>query len=501
MLNQTQEQLQKQGLTTRQIQQIHLIELPALDLGQRIRKEIEENPALDASLPLDRKSAEIQEPGGEEFRSDSEEETEREPSGEEKFDDSSMYDYREEDDIPYYKLREIADRERKAQEIPFASSSLSLSEYVENQIEMLPWSHEEKQIAQYIVGNLREDGYLDRSSFDISGDLLFKESLDIPMQKVEQVIEKIQQLDPPGVAARSLQECLILQLQRLPSEEKGRKTELILSKYYDHLVARRYERIISKRISEEELHEAIEVISHLNPKPGNGFDSSNTSMFMVVNPDFIIHEDENGNLTLTLTDDRELPSLRISPTFEQMLQKFQESKENGVKPDKSQRETIRFAREKVGQAEWFIFALRQRFETLRSTMTVIMNLQADFFRSGILSDLKPMILRDVAEITGYDISTISRVSNSKYVQCDYGIYPVKFFFSDATITEDGTEISSREVKRLLAEIIENEDKKHPLTDQALMDQLKSQGFPIARRTVAKYREQLGFPTAKMRRTL
>lgn len=501
MLNQTQEQIQKQGLTTRQIQQIHLIELPSLDLGQRIRKEIEENPALDASLPLDRKANTESDATLSAEDNNSIEATDDETLDKENYEDSSLYDYREEDDIPYYKLREIEDRERKAQEIPFVSASLSLSEYLENQIEMLSWSPQEITIARYIVGNLREDGYLDRTETELANDLLFKESLDVGTDQIAEIVRRIQQLDPPGVAARTLQECLLLQLDRMSEGEKGAKTEIILRKYYDHLVARRYERIISKQISEEDLQEAIHIISHLNPKPGNGFDASNLSSLAIVSPDFVVREDENGRLRLSLTDDRELPSLRISPSFEKMVQEYQEAKAKGEKVDKTQRETVNFAKDKIGQAEWFIFALRQRFETLRTTMTVIMSLQEDFFHSGMLADLKPMRLKDVADITGYDISTISRVSNSKYVECDYGIYPLKFFFSESATSDDGSEVSTKEIKRLLSEIIDQEDKKKPLTDEALMQVLQEKGYPIARRTVAKYREQLGYPTAKMRRLL
>ncbi len=490
MLDLRQELKQKQGLSAWQIQQIKLLEIPAVELEARIRKELEDNPALMEATSSD------------DDRGDSAEKV----LDDETFETSdtveeSLNDYREEDDIPYYKLQQLSQQEARRDEIPFASKGMSVIDYLEEQIEMMTLTEKEQLIATYIVGNLREDGYLDRTATEISNDILFKESIDVSSDSVEEIIRKIQTLDPPGVAASSLQECLLIQLNRLSNSDLSKTVaENVLKYQYDAFINKRYEQIYQKGISPEELQGAIELIVTLNPKPGNGFDNSDQTLLQQVSPDFIVTLVED-RLQLYLTDEREIPSLRVEPTYEEMASSLGNNHRTSTTLLNEEKEARRFAKEKVDSAGRFITALQQRFHTLRATMNVIMQLQEDFFRTGDTADLKPMILKDVAQRTGFDISTISRVSNSKYVQSDHGIYPLKFFFSEASLKQDGSEVSSHEVKRILKEAIEGEDKKNPLTDMELSEILQKQGFVLARRTVAKYREQLQIPTARMRRVL
>lgn len=491
MLDLTQELKQKQGLTARQIQQVKLLEIPAIELEARIRSEIENNPALtDATDFL--QPTEVHDNQGQEA------EEEQSTQGEEK--DLSLDDYREDDDIPYYKLQQISNREARKEEIPFASSGMSLAEHLLAQIDLQIPSEQERLIASYVIGSLREDGYLERTAEQISNDILLKESLDITTREVTRGIEQVQKLDPPGVAASTLQECLLLQLDRMNHQDSSVQTaKELLEKHYDAFVHKRYEQILQKGIDQIALRDAISLIVHMNPKPGNGFDNSIRTDLEQVSPDFIVSLIDD-RLILQLTDEREIPALYIEPGYREIAFLSPENVSRKKKAlSKQTREAQQFAKEKVEQAQWFISALQQRFQTLRITMTTIMGLQEDFFRSGNESDLKPMILKDVADRTGFDISTISRVSNSKYVQCDYGIFPLKFFFSEASLMTDGTEVSSHEVKRALQEIIENEDPHAPYPDQMLMELLQQKGFTLARRTVAKYREMLQIPVARMRR--
>ena len=391
----------------------------------------------------------------------------------------------------------IAEREQQREEIPFAAHGLSLTDYLDNQLSTLELTERQQLLVPYIVGNLREDGYLDRSLPLIAQDLLLKEGVDASEQELTELLQIIQSLDPPGVGARTLQECLLLQLHRMEQSETVVNAEKIVSRYFDDFAYKRFERLTKRGFDQKQLEEVSKLIHQLSPKPGNGFDSSAETLLSKVTPDFIISEHE-GELTLTLTDQREIPALTVSPSYKQMIADYRDASESERAKLK---ETIQYTRDRVKDAEWFISALQQRYDTLRTTMTIIMTLQRDFFLSGDIVDLRPMILKDVAELARLDISTISRVSNSKYVQCQWGIYPVKFFFSESMQAKDGSDVSTKVIKDCLKQIIDGEDPRQPLTDDQLTEALSQQGYDIARRTTAKYRQQLGLPTARLRRKL
>lgn len=483
MLDQRQQLEQKQSLSARQIQQIQLLELPVLELEQRIRAELERNPALEEdysqSVDGDESSAILSDEQFEEARQEARD------------------DYASEDDIPSYRLNMIAEREKMREEIPFADHGVSLQDYLEEQLSTLSLTPRQQEVVPYIIGNLRDDGYLDRGLGQIAQDLLVKESLDVSEGELQELLQIIQSLDPGGVGARDLQECLLLQIERMPSSPDRDLAERILRKYFDDFANRRFERLAKRGIDAASLERATKLIVHLNPKPGNGFDASATTLLSKITPDFVI-TNQDGELILSLTDQREIPSLQVSPAYNDMLAQYRDAS----KEEKSKlRETIQYAREKINQAEWFMSALQQRFDTLRTTMTIIMHLQRDYFLSGDIADLRPMILKDVAELANIDISTVSRVSNSKYVQCDWGIYPLKYFFSESITNVDGVEVSTKIIKDRLQQIIDGEDSRTPLTDDQLVDALSEHGFSVARRTVAKYRKMLDIPTARMRRKL
>ncbi|ERJ68450.1 RNA polymerase factor sigma-54 [Porphyromonas gingivalis] len=482
MLKQTLAQRQQQNLSVQQIQQIKLLELPAIELEERIQKELEANPALE-------EGAYDEEVAG------SADGTEDNLMGDDAS-DLSLGDYRTEEDIPEYKLREIQDRNSRREEIPFSAAVPSLNDRLVEQLKFLPLTDRQQQLAPYIIGNIEEDGYLHRDLEEILDDLAFRAGIEADQKEVEEVIGLVQSLDPPGICARDLKECLLLQLERLP-DTTARQTALhILTNHYDDFVSKRFEQLQEgASLSDSEMKEAFELIMQLNPKPANGWGDDAEAAMNRVHPDFIV-ERMGDDLVVSLTRGRDIQPLRVSPVYQEMMQDYQSSAKNR---SRERKQTLLFVKQKVDQAQWFIEALRQRRETLQRTMEAIVRLQDAYFRSGELADLKPMILKDVADPTGYDVSTISRVSNSKYVQTDFGIFSLKHFFSDGTVNDKGEEVSTREVKRVLAEAIDSEDKRSPLNDTELADVLAENGYRLARRTVAKYREQLGYPTARMRK--
>lgn len=487
--NRQQQQLeQRQTLTARQIQQIQLLELPVTELEQRISAEIERNPALEEAYTPNDDAADN------ELHHDREESA-LSPSDQDRLE--ARKEYGSDDEIPAYRLRMIAEKEQMREEIPFAAHGITLADYLLDQLSTLELTERQQLLVPYIVGNLREDGYLDRSLQLIAQDLLLKEGVDASEAELTELLQIIQSLDPAGVSARDLQECLLLQLRRMKQSNTVVTAEKIISRYFDDFAYRRFERLTKRGFDQEQLEEVSTLIHQLTPKPGNGFDASAETLLAKVTPDFIITEHE-GVLTLTLTDQREVPALTVSPSYKQMIADYRDAPAS----ERSKlRETIQYTRDKVKDAEWFISALQQRYDTLRTTMTIIMTLQRDFFISGDIVDLRPMILKDVAELARLDISTVSRVSNSKYVQCQWGIYPVKFFFSESMQAKDGSDVSTKVIKECLKQIIEREDPLHPLTDDQLAEALAHEGYEIARRTVAKYRQQLGLPTARLRRKL
>lgn len=475
---------QQQKLSPMQMQVIKLTELPVLELEERIKQELEENPALEEGLEPNDNSEYDDEYGSEDDTNISQE-------------DLTLGDYMNEDEIPDYQLR---DNNRqgvgKQEEIPF-SVAASLHEYLIEQLGECELNDENQKVAEYIIGNIDESGYLDRSLSAISDDLIFQQNIDIPVSRLEDILKVIQDFEPAGIAARNLQECLLLQLGRKEKSEIVDYAINIITNLFDEFTKRHYDKIIRQlNIDEEILKEVIQEITTLNPKPGNNWGDSLSITLSTIVPDFTI-DSYGGELFLSLNN-RNIPDLRVSREYSELFKGFSDNKESMSLDSKN---TVLFVKQKLDSARWFIDAIKQRQDTLQRTMQAIMDMQYDFFLTGDESQLKPMILKDVAQRTGYDISTISRVSNSKYVQTSFGIYPLKYFFSESMQTDTGEEISSREVKAILKECIENEDKKKPLTDDKLSEILNERGYIIARRTVAKYREQMNLPVARLRKEI
>lgn len=462
---------------------IRLLELPTLELEERVKHELEDNPALE----------EGKEPQDDLELSEEEEVFAAEGSDNE---DLSLGDYFSADDIPEYKLQQMTERAERKEEIPFAEGE-SLSEFLLEQLRLRELPEKQVKIAEYIIGNLDDDGYLRRDLSAIADDLVFQAGVEADEAEVEQVLRVIQDFEPAGIGARDLKECLLIQLNKREKTEATRLALRILNSYFEDFTRKRYERILKTLdITEEELKRAIREITLLNPKPGSSWgDTMETAMSQVV-PDFVV-EANNGELTLSMNN-RGVPDLRINQEYAEMFQDYAGNKANQTA---DRRDAVQFVKQKLDAAQWFIDAIRQRNETLQRTMETIICLQREFFLTGDETTLRPMILKDVAERTGYDISTISRVSNSKYVQTNFGVYPLKYFFSESMQTDTGEEISTREVKKIMKDHVDAEDKRHPLTDEELAAILKEAGYVIARRTVAKYREQLGIPVARMRKEI
>lgn len=488
MLKQSLQQKLLARLSPQQIQLIKLLQVPTMELEARIKEELEANPALEEGSE--------QEDEVQEF-----EEVETSEALEE-----FNFDEYLDDETPDYKLsasnRSADDEERS---VPFASGS-TFQELLIGQLGMLDIDEEDRNWAELLIGYLDESGYLRRDLESIVNDLAFTQGVDVERTVLERALANVQELDPAGVGARDLQECLLLQMRRKFSENEGatlsrslaqRLAIEILEKHFERFSKKHYDRIRkSLDIDEDTLRDALTEITRLNPKPGNsGGDSARTTGVQHVVPDFILSvEDDEVRLQL---NQRNAPELRISPQYREMMQTYA----SGAKQDAAQREALAFVKQKVDAARWFVEAIQQRHRTLDLTMRAIVEYQHEYFISGDDADLKPMILKDIADRISMDISTVSRVANSKYVQTPYGTFLLKSFFSEALTTETGEEVSSREVKKILEEAIGAEDKRKPLTDEKLGKLLNDKGYNIARRTVAKYREQLGIPVARLRKEL
>lgn len=483
-LKQQLQQKQQQRLSPLQMQVIKLTELPNVELEERIKQELVDNPALDE---------------GHESSDDSQDiidDVDYEDSGNITQEDIALGDYLTEDDIPDYRLNSYNSTVVSKEDIPFSSAE-SLHESLIEQLRLTELDEKSMKVAEYIIGNIDENGYLDRSLEAISDDLLFQQNLDISSDRIEQILSIIQAFEPGGIGARDLQECLLLQLERMNESDLVKQAILVIEKYFDDFSKRHFDKIEKGlNIDEIELKQIIHLIVTLNPKPGNNWGDALSLTMNTIIPDFIV-ETYNGELFLSLNN-RNIPELRINRDYSEMLKGYSENKKSMTAEAKN---AALFVKQKLDSARWFIDAIKQRQETLQRTMQAIVDLQYDFFLTGDESSLRPMILKDVAELAGYDISTISRVSNSKYVQTNFGIYPLKYFFSESMQNDAGEEISSREVKAILRECIENEDSKKPLTDDKLTEILKEKGYIIARRTVAKYREQMNIPVARLRKNI
>ena len=504
MLNQKLQQRLIQKLSPQQIQLMKLLQLPALALEQRIKEELEENPALEDANDEDNINAEIE--GNEENKQEEEEEeTPDENEAEKEIEEAerepeeiSLEDYMDDDEIPAYKLNAYDHNpdEDERKEIPF-SVGATFHEHLMTQLGLRTLDEREYRIAAYIIGNLDDSGYLNRDLSAMADDLAFTQNIITNVAELEELLAVIQEFEPNGVGARSLQECLLIQLNKVehPSEAT-RLAATIMKKFFVEFTKKHYDKIQKKLdISDHQLREAIGEVLKLNPKPGNSLvDTAKPNHYII--PDFIV-TNTDGQLELTLNS-RNTPELRVNKAYMDMIDTLAANKKNKTS---QQKDLIVFVKQKLDSARWFIDMIKQRQDTLFRTMKAIMDYQRDYFLEGDETRLRPMILKDIAEIVSLDISTISRVVNSKYVQTPFGTFLLKTFFSESLQTDSGEEVSTREVKKILSDCIEAENKKRPLTDEQLTKILKDKGYNIARRTVAKYREQLEIPVARLRKEL
>jgi RNA polymerase sigma-54 factor len=463
-------------------------------LEERIKEELEENPALETG----------DEEEHEEFENDTTEEFEKADDefdmdgSESEYDNIDISDYVHDgdDDIADYKMRDENYPEADDNKTIPHKVETGFNELMLEQLGQLNLNDHQQKVAEQIIGNLDDDGYLRRDISAIVDDLAFRQNIQTTEEEIEQLVLQIQQFDPPGVCARNLQECLLIQLEK--RVEEGDHVEMamkVLEKYFDEFTKKHYEKIQrGLNITDEQLRQIINQIIKLNPKPGGNIGEGSVAEGYVI-PDFFIINN-NGKLELTLNS-RNAPDLRISEGYREMLKDY----DKGTKKDRRQKEAVLFIKQKIDSAKWFIDAIKQRQHTLITTMEAIMNYQYDFFLTGDDTEMRPMILKDIAELTNLDISTVSRVANSKFVQTEFGTYRLKFFFSESLQTDSGEEVSTREVKKILSDLIEGESKKNPLSDERLTELLQEKGYNIARRTVAKYREQLNIPVARLRKEL
>jgi RNA polymerase sigma-54 factor len=477
-----------QKLSPQQIQLMKLIQLPTQAFEQRIKQELEENPALeDGKLESQDEYEEYE---------DDYNDKEREDEGTESIEtEIDVDEYLSDDEVPNYRLQAnnySPDDDEKS--VPYAAGT-SFTQYLTTQLSTLRFDETEEQIAAFLVGSVDESGYLRRELLDVVDDLAFTQNIYTDEKSVEKVLKKVQELDPAGVGARSLQECLLIQLRRREPTKAVELAEDILDRSFDQFSKKHYTKILSRHdISEDELREAIDVIEHLNPKPGGSY-SGNTRMVEHVIPDFTI-KIVDGDLELSLNG-RNAPQMHVSRDYSDMLKGYKASKEK----TKAQKDAVMFIKQKLDAAKWFIEAIQQRQQTLMVTMSSIMNYQKEYFLTGDERNLRPMILKDIADEIEMDVSTVSRVANSKYVDTPYGTKLIKEFFSESMKNDQGEDVSTREIKKILEMSIEEEDKRKPLTDERLAKVLKDKGYPIARRTVAKYREQLDISVARLRKEI
>ena len=504
----TQIQRQELKLSPQQIQLMKLLQLPLIELEQRIKEEIESNPALEDTVNSDdnEPTGDTESPDenvGDSY-DDSDDNGENDDYNDDEFtvnkeDEFDFNDYLPEEDEYDYAYKSHANNNSTDDEeyqAPIVHEE-SFQDYLIHQLGYHDLTEEEEIIGEFIIGNLDDNGYLSRPIANIVDDLLFTMNLEVTEDDVRKVLKIVHQLDPPGIGATDLQECLLIQLQRLQEENPYNDYKLcmtIIKDCFEEFIKKHYDKIAKKTgVSNRQLKAALDEILKLNPKPGDS-STSGAKNSHYITPDFFIFI-KDGNLELSL-DGRNNPDLKVNKQYVKMLEDFSKSKES-----RSMQEAAQFVRQKIDSAKWFIDAIRQRQHTLYVTMKAIMDKQQEYFLTGDETKLKPMILKDIAEKVGLDISTISRVANSKYVQTPYGTFLLKFFFSEGITNEEGEEVSTREIKKILQDCVADERKDKPLTDEELMNVLKEKGYPIARRTVAKYREQLGIPVARLRKEL
>jgi len=473
----------QQKLSPQQIQFIKLLQIPTAELDSRIEEELEINPALEEGTEEQSDEKDYED---DDVHSESEDDTYD--------DDINVEDYIRDDDISGYKMQGDGPSDEEDREIPVVSYS-TLNDSLMAQLGFLKLDERQTKIGEQIIGSIDQDGYLRRELENIVNDLAFSSYIETNAEEVEEILFKIQDFDPAGIGARNLNECLLLQVERkdrtLPEVQRA---EQILRNHFDEFTKKHYDKIQKKlNLTDEDLKDAITIITKLNPKPGGvtGGDVKTQYIF----PDFML-VNNNGKLEISLNS-KNAPDLRVSPAYQDMFDAYDKSAKN----DKKLKEAVTFVKQKLDSAKWFIDAIKQRQLTLLKTMRAIVDFQYQFFLEGDESQLRPMILKDIALVIDMDISTVSRVANSKAVQTEFGIYPLKYFFSEGIATESGEDVSSREVKHILKTYIDDEDKRKPLSDEKLEKMLNDKGYTIARRTVAKYREQLNIPVARLRKEL
>lgn len=472
MLKQGLEMKQTQKLSPLQIQTIKLIELPIQELEQKIRDELDENPVLD-DTPVEKK--------------DDDQEGARDVSLDEISNDDS-------DPVPYYNLHVNNYGKDERPQYNTFSVKESFRQSLMDQLGFRNLGKHQRDVAAFIIGSLDDDGYLRRDIDSIVDDLAFKENIETSHDEVLQLLKVIQDFEPTGVGARNLQECLLLQLKAMKQTPDVRNAEKIIQNHFDEFSNKHFQKIISKLgLTEGDMKAAMSKIMKLNPSPGGQIDDSYNDQAQQIVPDFVLNV-ENGQLKLSMPRFN-IPEIRVNRKYAELLEQAQGSS------DKKQKEAATFVKQKLDSAKWFVEALKQRHNTLQSTMQAIIDYQHDYFLDGDESHLKPMVLKDIAEKTGFDISTISRVVNSKYIETHFGIYPLKFFFSEGLENQEGEEVSTRELKKALRECVDAEDKHKPLTDDQLVAEMNKRGYKVARRTIAKYRDQLAIPKARLRKEL
>ena len=505
-LIQTQEQKlqQLQRLSAQQMLQVKMLEMPLNELEDNINAELDDNPALETENPDDALMGEGNEDrsalddsdnsNDDEFGDDAyEAQSEKEERKDEL--DQALESIGKDDQMPDYNTDRYNTQNADYEEMVYGDTT-SFYDKLKEQMDMQILTDKEKQIMEYLIGSLDEDGLLRKDLNSICDELIIYHNIDVSEKEIEHVLHKLQSFDPAGVGGRSLQECLLLQVKRLPKGVLRKTMEEVFEDYFDEFTKKHWDKIKSGlELNETQLETLKDEIRKLNPKPGASLGETDGRNMQQINPDFIVDTADDGTITFTLNRGN-MPELTVSPSFTDMIETYKKHKDQMSRKDK---EALLYAKEKVDKAQGFIEAIKQRRHTLIITMKAIIDIQRQFFLDGDEADLKPMILKDVAERTKLDISTISRVRIEKYVQTKWGIFPLKFFFTDSYTTEDGEELSTRKIKIALQHLIENEDKKKPLSDDAISKVMKEKGFPIARRTVAKYREQLGIPVARLRK--
>jgi RNA polymerase sigma-54 factor len=469
MLKQGLELKQTQKLSPLQIQTIKLIELPIQELEQRIRKELEENPVLDENLPSEKE----------------EDEAPREVS---------LSEYKEDDSIPGYRLR--ADNYSKDERPQYNTFSVkeSFTQSLQEQLGYRSLTEHQYAVASFLIGSLDDDGYLRRSIDSIVDDLSFRANVETDEEEVLEMLKVIQEFEPSGVGARDLRECLLLQIRNYRKTLEIENAKKILTNHFAEFTNKHYQKIMNRMgLSEQELKAAMSKILKLNPSPGGQIDDSYNDQAQQIIPDFLL-EYIDGQLKLSMPR-FSIPELKVNRKYADILMEAANSSE------REKKEAATFVKKKLDSAKWFVEAIKQRHNTLSSTMQAIVDYQREYFVDGDETNLKPMVLKDIAEKTGFDISTISRVVNSKYIETHFGIYSLKYFFSEGLENQDGEEVSTRELKKALQECVDTEDKHKPLTDDELVEKMTSKGYKVARRTIAKYRDQLGIPKARLRKEL